>query len=353
MSDPLLSIRDLTIRIATPQGVVTAVEEVSFDLSAHQTLGMVGESGSGKSVILRSILGLLPRTAQVSGSIRFRGDELLGGGDLPYRSVRGRQIAMIFQDPMSALNPIRRVGSQMIEPAAVHFGLSRRESAKLAVKLLGDVGIRNPEEVASQYPYQLSGGMRQRVLIAGALACRPALLLCDEPTTALDVTVQKQILELLHEAVRESGTALVFVSHDLAVVDQVCQDVQVMYAGQIVETGGIADVFSDPRHPYTAALLGSLPRFTGPVQRPVSIPGELPSRFDRPEGCRFCRRCTVRGHRCADQPYALVPVPGDASRHTSCLYELGIPGRGEVVGAGIALSDSDPEDALIGGGGER
>lgn len=341
----LLSVRNLSIRIPTPQGTVVAVEEVSFDLTADQTLGMVGESGSGKSVILRAILGLLPRTADVSGSIQFRGKELLGSGDLPYRAVRGREIAMIFQDPMSALNPIRRVGSQMIEPAAMHFELNRRESEKLAITLLGDVGIRNPEDVAKKFPHQLSGGMRQRVLIAGALACQPTILLCDEPTTALDVTVQKQILDLLRNAVHELGTSLIFVSHDLAVVDQICGDVQVMYAGQVVEKGNIVDVFSDPRHPYTAALLGSLPRVTGPVERPVSIPGELPDRFERPAGCRFCKRCQVRGHQCPDERYELRPVPGNPSQLTSCFYDLGIPGTGEVIaadaGSGLTLAGSE------------
>jgi len=322
--DPVLAVRDLTVGLHTAQGEVRATEGVSFDLAAGSTLGLVGESGSGKSIAMRALLGLLPRGATVSGSVRYAGRELLGASERQLAAVRGKEIAMVFQDPMSALNPIRRVGSQIGEGPRVQLGWSRSRARAHTLDLLRQVEIAEPERVARAYPHQLSGGMRQRAMIAMALSCDPKVLLCDEPTTALDVTTQDQILKLLRAASERSGAAMVFVSHDLAVVRQLCRSVLVMYAARLVEQGPIDEVFSDPRHAYTQALLRSLPSVEGERTRPVSIRGELPDRFAMPSGCRFRPRCGLAEDRCASLSHALVPVGAD--RSSACVHaEASLP----------------------------
>lgn len=329
---PLLRVRDLNVSFELTMGRVDAVEQASFDLNMGDTLGLVGESGSGKSIALKAVMGLLPPNAKISGSIEYRGEELVGAPMRRLSQLRGAELALIMQDPMTALNPLRRVGSQIVEAAKLRNGWTRRESRNKAVELIESVGIEHPTDVARKYPHELSGGMRQRVLIATALAGQPKVVLCDEPTTGLDVTLQRQVLDLLSAMVSDLGAAMVFVSHDLAVVKQVCRNVQVMYAGQIVEQGPVAEVFADPGHAYTAALLAALPRVDGPLLPPRPIPGELPDRFHRPEGCRFHHRCNVAGEVCRDEPYALRPLaragestPGSLARLTACDYDLGIP----------------------------
>ncbi|KRA23436.1 hypothetical protein ASD65_02650 [Microbacterium sp. Root61] len=339
MSEPLLQVENLTVTLHTPQGDLVAAENVSFDVLPGEMMGLVGESGSGKSIILRAIMGLLPREASVTGHVRWRGVDYIGAPERLWKALRGRHIGMVFQDPMTALNPIRRIGPQLVEGPQRILGWSRREAARHAVELLESVRIPDPQRVLRQYPHELSGGMRQRVVIAMAMACEPELILCDEPTTALDVTVQAKVLDLIGERTRTMGSAVILVSHDLAVVAQLCSSVQVMYAGQLVERGPIDDVFADPRHAYTAALLGSLPDIDAERRRPVSIPGELPDRFLRPSGCRFHLRCNVAGEVCPDEDYALRQVGVDAllsaapgrgaddalERGSACFYDLGIP----------------------------
>ncbi len=330
-AEPLLEVSDLAVTLHTPQGPLRAAEGVSFAVAAAEAVGLVGESGSGKSVAMRAILGLLPRGSTVSGSVRFAGRELVGVAERQLAPIRGREISMIFQDPMTALNPIRRIGGQIGEVLRIQLGWNRRRASAHARELLARVEIAEPDRVLRQFPHQLSGGMRQRVLIAMALACQPRLILCDEPTTALDVTTQDQILALLRRASDESGAAMIFVSHDLAVVRQLCSRVLVMYAGRLVEMGPIGPVFADPRHAYTAALLRSLPAIDGPRQPPVSIGGELPDRFRPPSGCRFRTRCTVADDSCASLPSTLLPVDGE--RGSACIHAAtGLPDRGAESG---------------------
>lgn len=344
MSATLLEVRDLSITLNTAQGELVAVEQVDFDLLEGEIIGLVGESGSGKSMILRAILGLLPGTARVTGNFVWRGHQLGTPGGPTIEQIRGRELGMVFQDPMTALNPLRRIGSQLAEVPRRVLGWSAAETRARLPEMLEQVGISDPARVLRSFPHELSGGMRQRVLIAMAFACEPALVLCDEPTTALDVTIQAQILDLIRRRSEEVGSAMIFVSHDLAVVDQLCSGVQVLYAGQVVERGPIAEVFSDPRHAYTAALLASLPRIDSERRRPVSIPGEPPARFGRETGCRFHRRCIVAGEHCLDEDFGLRVVNGEGlgtrlpgrqagilERGSACYYDRGIP----EVGAGL------------------
>ncbi len=316
--EALLSVRDLRVTLPTPQGRIAAVDGVSFDVSRGSAVGLVGESGSGKSVLLKAVLGLLPDGADVDGSIHFDGRDLGTLSSRQRAAVRGRNISVIFQDPMMALNPVRRVGTQVAEGPIVHFGLKRAAARARAIELLDEVGITDAHEVARRYPHELSGGMRQRVLIAIALSCDPQLILCDEPTTALDVTLQKKVIALLQSACRERGTALLFVSHDLAVVSELCDEINVMYAGQFAEAGRIGRVISDPRHVYTWALLRSLPPIDGPVVAPVAIGGEAPDRLHPPPGCRFHPRCPLAEQRCSSLPYELRQL-ADGTR-SSCIH---------------------------------
>ena len=289
MTGPLqLEVSDLRVQIASHHGVVRPIDGVSLEIAPGEAVGLVGESGSGKSMTLKSILGLLPPDAKVtSGSVVFDGTDLTRLRQSRLNKVRGRRIGMIFQEPMSALNPVMRVGPQIAEGPLVHLGVSRSKAAERALDLMRRVGIPDPERRFRAYPHEFSGGMRQRVMIAIALACEPEIILCDEPTTALDVTIQDQILRLLAGLCRETGVSLIFVTHDLPVVAQICQQVAVMYGGRLVETGPVREVLSDPRHPYTLGLVRSAPDFDNVRESLVPIPGSPPSLVSPPEGCRF------------------------------------------------------------------
>ncbi|SNB74318.1 peptide/nickel transport system ATP-binding protein/oligopeptide transport system ATP-binding protein [Arboricoccus pini] len=310
----LLSVSGLTTRLLTPAGLLAAVEDVDFTLDERDSLGLVGESGSGKSVTMRSLLRLLPQRAEVEGSVRWRGRELVGLPENALRALRGREIAMIFQEPMSALNPVLRIGLQIEESLKVHTDLDRAGRRARAVELLALTGIPTPERRLDDFPHQFSGGMRQRAMIAIALAASPALLLADEPTTALDVTIQDQILHLLARLRREMGMAMILVTHDLAVVAESCERVAVMYAGRIVERGTVRQVFAAPRHPYTLGLLRSVPDGDRPRQKLRSIEGTPPGLGNRTRGCAFQPRCGFATAQCAtDRPPLADIAPGHAA----------------------------------------
>jgi len=313
----LLSVRDLRTWFHTDQGVVRAVDGVSFDVRPGEMLGIVGESGCGKTVTSLSVLGLLPQPPakiEDGSSIRFGDEELVGAGDRRLRALRGNDIAMIFQEPMSSLNPVYSVGNQIAEALRLHRRMDRKAARAESIRLLAEVGIPEPERRVDEYPHQLSGGMRQRVMIAMALSCEPKLLIADEPTTALDVTIQAQILELLASLRERHEMAVLLITHDLGVVAEVCDRVLVMYAGQVVESGSVHEIFADPQHPYTRGLLDSLPSVDDPGQRLNSIPGTVPNPLHWPAGCRFRARCPEAGGRC-DDAQALVELGQDrASR---------------------------------------
>ncbi len=291
--EPLLSVEDLHVRFGTERGLVYAVNGISFEIAPGETLGIVGESGCGKSVTSLALLGILSRNARVtSGRAVFQGQDLLALSDEQMRAVRGREIAMIFQDPMTSLNPVLTIGRQIREGLQKHFGLDRAQADKRATELLDKVGIPSPKLRLKDYPHQFSGGMRQRAMIAMALACEPKLLIADEPTTALDVTIQAQILELLRSVVAELDTALILITHDLGVVAGMCERVNVMYAGMFVETGSAERIFAQPRHPYTLGLLQSVPRLdAGRRQRLQPIPGAPRNMLSEPAECPFAPRC--------------------------------------------------------------
>ena len=321
MSETMLEVRDLHVRISSGRGVVRAVDGVSFEVARGEALGLVGESGSGsgKSMTLRAILGVLPAEARVtSGQILLDGVDLVPLGNSALNQIRGPKMSMIFQEPMSALNPVMRVGQQIAEGPQVHLGYSRRRAAERALELMRRVGIPDPERRLRAYPHEFSGGMRQRVMIAIALSCDPEIILCDEPTTALDVTIQDQILRLLSALCRESGVSLVFVTHDLPVVAQICQRVAVMYGGQLVEQGGVREVLLDPRHPYTLGLVRSAPDFEYVRDSLVPIPGSPPSLVSPPSGCRFHPRCDFVEDDCRVSETPLRLLPG--GRVTACLH---------------------------------
>lgn len=292
-SDLLLSVEGLTTAFDTDEGRVTAVDGVSFDLAAGSTLGIVGESGCGKSVTAMSIMRLLPRPAGkiLSGLVQFEGEDLIQVPDERMQVIRGKEIGMIFQEPMTALNPVHKVGRQIAESISIHKGLNRKYALDRAVEILRMVGIPDPEVRIDEYPHQLSGGMRQRVVIAIALACRPKLVIADEPTTALDVTVQAQILELLQSLQKELGMAVIMITHDLGVIAETCSDVVVMYAGRVAERGSVSQIFDNPQHLYTVGLLNSIPRLDSPrKQRLNTIDGHVPGLMEMPVGARFAPR---------------------------------------------------------------
>jgi oligopeptide/dipeptide ABC transporter ATP-binding protein len=319
MSDNVLEVRDLRVRIATRRGVVRAVDGVSLEVPRGEAVGLVGESGSGKSMTLRAMLGVLPAEARVtSGQILLDGVDLVPMSNSDLNRIRGPKMSMIFQEPMSALNPVMRVGRQIAEGPEVHLGYSRSRAAERALELMRRVGIPDPERRFRAYPHEFSGGMRQRVMIAIALSCDPEIILCDEPTTALDVTIQDQILRLLARLCREAGVSLVFVTHDLPVVAQVCQQLAVMYGGQFVERGDVRDVLLDPRHPYTLGLVRSAPDFEYVRESLVPIPGSPPSLITPPTGCRFHPRCDFAEEDCRVTETPLRPLPG--GRATACLH---------------------------------
>ena len=298
MGGGLLSVRDLHVEIKTRRGTVHPIDGISFDLDDGETLGLVGESGCGKSMTLRAILGLLPRGARVTkGQLLFRGVDLLTLDKDSLRDVRGRSIGIVFQEPMTALNPVMQVGDQIAEGPLAHLGLSKLAARERAFELMREVGIPDPGRRYASFPHELSGGMRQRVMIAIALSCEPELILCDEPTTAIDVTIQDQILKLLQRLQRSTGMSVIYVTHDLAVVAQMCRRVAVMYAAQIVETGPVESVFVEPTHPYTLGLLRAVPDFDKVKDVLDSIPGIPPDLVDPPVGCRFRPRCRFAQER--------------------------------------------------------
>ncbi|HEY1909350.1 MAG TPA: ABC transporter ATP-binding protein [Vicinamibacterales bacterium] len=302
--EPLLSVSHLTTVFDTPRGAVTAVDDVSFEIRAGETLGLVGESGSGKSVTALSIMRLVQPPGRIAGGkVRFKGRDLLTLDEASMRAIRGAEISLIFQEPMTALNPVFRVGDQIAEALLVHRRATRQEAKKKAVELLRAVRIPNPEARVAAYPHQLSGGMRQRVMIAIALACQPALVIADEPTTALDVTIQAQILDLLREMRSALGLALLLITHDLGVVAETADRVAVMYAGRIVETGPVRDILRNPQHPYTRGLLASIPGGR-PGARLRAIDGSVPLLGALPCGCAFNPRCPERF-----EPCTLTPPP--------------------------------------------
>jgi oligopeptide/dipeptide ABC transporter ATP-binding protein len=316
---PVLAVRDLHVRITSRAGVVRAVDGVSLEVGRGEAVGLVGESGSGKSMTLRAILGVLPPEARVTaGEILLDGVNLVPMRAADLNRIRGPKMAMIFQEPMSALNPVMRVGHQIAEGPRVHLGYSKSQAAQRALDLMRRVGIPDPERRFRAYPHEFSGGMRQRVMIAIALSCDPEIILCDEPTTALDVTIQDQILRLLASLCAESGVSLIFVTHDLPVVAQVCQRVAVMYGGQLVERGEVREVLLDPRHPYTLGLVRSAPDFEYVRESLVPIPGSPPSLVAPPSGCRFHPRCEFVQEDCrvSDTPLRVLP----SGRATACLH---------------------------------
>ncbi|MEH0575969.1 MULTISPECIES: ABC transporter ATP-binding protein [Streptomyces] len=318
-----LSVRDLSVSFSTEDGVVRAVDGLSFDLERGRTLGIVGESGSGKSVTNLTILGLHnPMFTAVEGEILLEGQELTTARESELERLRGDKVAMIFQDPLTALSPYSTVGRQIAEPYRKHRGASKKAAWERAVEMLGRVGIPHPRERAKDYPHQFSGGMRQRAMIAMALVCDPDLLIADEPTTALDVTVQAQILDLLKELQEEFGTAIIFITHDLGVIADVADDIMVMYAGSAVERGTTEQVLRSPQHPYTWGLLNSMPRLGADPDAPLApIPGAPPSMLTPPHGCRFHPRCAFRDRvgagRCVTERPLLAPDRASACHLTA------------------------------------
>ncbi|KAB2445025.1 ABC transporter ATP-binding protein [Bacillus luti] len=298
--EEVLQVKDLKTHFFTDEGVSKAVDGVNFSVSKGETLGIVGESGCGKSITSLSIMRLIDRESgsKIEGSILFKGKDLLQQKEAEMRAIRGNQISMIFQEPMTSLNPVYSVGEQIAEAIRIHQKLNRKEAWNKAVDMLKLVGIPSPEKRAKQEPHELSGGMRQRIMIAMALACNPDLLIADEPTTALDVTIQAQILSLMKSLQKQLGMGIIMITHDLGVVSETCDRVAVMYAGKIVEYADIEHIFTNPKHPYTIGLLQSLPRLDTDQEELQTIPGSVPSPYHMPSGCRFADRCTHATELC-------------------------------------------------------
>jgi oligopeptide/dipeptide ABC transporter ATP-binding protein len=316
---PLLEVTDLRTVFATDDGELAAVDGVSFTVDAGQTLAIVGESGCGKSVTSLSIMGLVAGAGRIAGgSIRFEGRELVGLHRRELQDLRGNGMAMIFQEPMSSLNPAFTVGEQIVEVLLRHRQMTRAQAQQRALQMLQRVRMPAPEQRLHEYPHKLSGGMRQRAMIAMARACEPRLLIADEPTTALDVTIQAQILELMHTLQRETGTAVILITHDLGVVAEVADEVLVMYAGRVVEKAPVQALFDEPQHPYTVGLLGSIPRLDIEQERLASIEGQVPDLLHRPAGCRFAERCPFADAQCrAAEP----PLRAVAAGHASACWK--------------------------------
>lgn len=322
----LLEVTNLKTHFPTERGLVRAVDGVSFTLERGKTLGVVGESGSGKTVLARSIMGLLsPRSTMMSGSVKFAGQELVGLTSKQMRHIWGSEMAMIFQDPMSSLNPLMKIGKQIMEPLKIHLNMPKVEARATAVRLMKDVGIPEAERRLEQYPYELSGGMRQRVMIAIALACGPTLLFADEPTTALDVTVQAQILDLIGEQQRDRNMSVILVTHDLGVVAGHTDEIAVMYGGRLVEKAPTKSLFANMKMPYTKALLRSIPKLDEPSHTRLStIPGRPPDLVNPPKGCRFAPRCAYARDLCHKEEPQLVQA--ESPHHLyACFYPVGSP----------------------------
>ena len=318
---PLLEVKNLHTFFTTKKGIVKAVNDVSYSLEAGKTIGIVGESGSGKSVSAMSILQLLDGNGYIdSGEILLEGRDLTKLSLKEMYHIRGNDISVIFQEPMTSLNPVFSVDRQLSEPFMIHQGMNKKEAHEHALQMLYDVQIPNPEVVIKQYPHQLSGGMRQRVMIAMALACKPKILIADEPTTALDVTIQAQILKLMNELKREKGTAIIFITHDLGVINEMADDVAVMYCGQVVEQAPAEVIFQNPpdSHPYTEGLMLSIPRLENDNDRLEPIPGVVPHPLALPKGCKFAPRCKYCTKRCIDEEPKLVKVSDKQS--VRCFY---------------------------------
>jgi oligopeptide transport system ATP-binding protein len=334
--EPLLEVRDLRTQFFTQDGVVKAVDGVSFHLMPGETLGLVGESGCGKSITALSIMRLIPSPPGkiVSGEIIFEGEDILRMSDDEMRSIRGRKIAMIFQDPMTSLNPVLTINRQISEALELHLGMSKQQARQRAIELLKMVGIPNAEQRVDQYPHQFSGGMRQRVMIAMALSCNPSLLIADEPTTALDVTIQAQILDLIRTLQHEHNTALILITHDLGVVAGMTDRINVMYAGHIVETAPTEELFENPKHPYTVGLLNSIPRLDAPRKERLNpIRGLPPDLIDLPDMCPFVPRCDFAREKCSEKNPPLFDV--NPVHRSACWYweEVSLAGprrQGEV-----------------------
>jgi len=334
--EPLLEVRDLRTQFFTQDGVVKAVDGVSFHLMPGETLGLVGESGCGKSITALSIMRLIPSPPGkiVSGEILFEGEDILKMSDDEVRSIRGRKIAMIFQDPMTSLNPVLTINRQISEALELHLGMSKQQARQRAIELLKMVGIPNAEQRVDQYPHQFSGGMRQRVMIAMALSCNPSLLIADEPTTALDVTIQAQILDLIRNLQREHNTALILITHDLGVVAGMTDRINVMYAGHIVESAPTEELFEHPKHPYTVGLLNSIPRLDAPRKERLNpIRGLPPDLIDLPDMCPFVPRCDFAREKCSEKNPPLFDV--NPVHRSACWYweEVSLAGprrHGEV-----------------------
>ncbi|MGV6851582.1 MAG: ABC transporter ATP-binding protein [bacterium] len=320
---PLLSVRDLVVEFKTERGLVRAIDGISFDVMPGETMGLVGESGCGKSVTSLAILGLIPSPPGIiaAGSIQLNGRELVGLPETEYRKIRGSEISMIFQEPMTALNPVFTIVNQMSDVLIRHQKMTRKQARNRAIEMLELVGIPSPEKRVDEYPHQLSGGMRQRVMIAMALSCNPKLLLADEPTTALDVTTQAQVMEQIVKLQQEMGTAVVLVTHDLGVVAESCQRAVVMYAGRIAEQAPIVPLFENPQHPYSAGLLASIPRIREhKVDKLPTIPGTVPDLLHLPPGCRFADRCDRADENC----HKNQPDPQTILEHdVACFHPVG------------------------------
>jgi len=314
MNQPLLVLDNLSTHYVSAQGtrVVRAVDDVSLQVNAGETIGIVGESGSGKSTLALSLLRVLPTAARiVSGSIWFEGEDLVRKSDAEMRHIRGKRMAMILQDPMASLNPLFTIGNQVAEPIRVHEGAGRANAWQRAKQLLKAVRIPAPETRITQYPHEMSGGMRQRIVGAIGIACEPRLLIADEPTTSLDLTIQAQYLNLLRELQREHGLALIFITHNLGIVAKMCDRLVVMYAGRVVETGPVSRIFNAPAHPYTRALLSSIPRMSDSRQRLTAIEGQPPDLSHLPRGCAFAARCPSAFDRCHAEPPPEFPLEAD------------------------------------------
>jgi oligopeptide/dipeptide ABC transporter ATP-binding protein len=340
---PLLEVSNLRTYFRTDAGVARAVDGVSFHVDRGEVLGIVGESGSGKSVTSLSIMQLIPQPPgelMPGSSIRLRGEELVGATEKKLREMRGNDVAMIFQEPMTSLNPVFTIGAQIVEALRLHRGMNRKEARAEAIESLRLVGLPNPEERVDAYPHQLSGGQRQRVMIAMALSCQPDLLIADEPTTALDVTIQAQILDLLAELRSRLGMAIILITHDLGVVAEVCDRVIVMYAGQVVEQGTVDQIFNNPRHPYTEGLLRAIPRLGQNTKRLAVIPGTVPPPTAWPTGCRFLTRCPYTWEKTVEEMPDLLPIEGDPQHESRCWLEKYPEHRNIVTRDSVTATES-------------